>query len=68
MEELVEYIDHKIADYLEKIERNNEHLRLHPKTRKVDRVEENALLKAKIEALREVKMYIRLLEEEEYES
>ena len=65
MEELVEYIDHKITDYLEKIERNNEHLRLHPKTRRADRVEENALLKAKVDTLREIKLYIKVMEEEE---
>lgn len=65
MEELVEYIDHKITDYLEIIEKNNEYLRMHPKARKADRIEENALAKAKIEALRETKLYIKLMEEEE---
>lgn len=65
MEELVEYIDHKIADYLEIIEANKEYLRIHPRARKADRVEENALLKAKVDTLREIKLYIKVMEEDE---
>lgn len=65
MEELVEYIDYKITDYLEKIEVNKEYLRIHPRARRADRVEENALLKAKVDTLREIKLYIKVMEEEE---
>lgn len=65
MEELVEYIDYKIADYLEKIEANKEYLRIHPRARRAEKIEENALLKAKVDTLREIKLYIKVMEEEE---
>lgn len=64
MEELVEYIDHKITAYLEKIEENKEYLRIHPRTRRAEKIEENALLKIKVDTLREIKLYIKVMGED----
>lgn len=64
-EAIIKYLDHMIKAYLETIEANNDFMQIHPRKQRAEKIEQNALLKAKVEALREVKMYIRLLEEEE---
>lgn len=66
-EQLKDYLNEKIDNYNLRIEENLTFLKEHPRTRKYTQIiQDNALMKESVKTLREVKMYIRVLEEEYY--
>lgn len=63
-DEIIYYIDSKINGYLNDIEKNKKYLAEHPRSGKSYMLQDLAILKAKIETLREVKNYVKVLMEE----
>lgn len=61
---IVQYIDSKINEYLDQIEKNRKYLIEYPRSNKAYMQQNIVIFKAKIEALREIKNYIKVLEEE----